>query len=106
MPSHDVTLVRGVADSKVLTLIRSAGACCASVNVPGADDPINPAQLFSRDRSSWTALFGDSVRPPWSATSAVDAKWSKSYANTRDVDDSSLLVKALRAPHWTDVEGT
>jgi hypothetical protein len=57
MPSHDVTLVTGVADSNVLTLIRPDGTCRASVNVPGADDPMNPALLFSHRFSLWNALL-------------------------------------------------
>jgi hypothetical protein len=55
MPSHD-TLVTGVADSNVSTLIRPAEICRASLNVPGADDPVNPALLFSRDLPCWTVV--------------------------------------------------
>ena len=73
MPSHDVTLVTGVADWKLMALIRSGNACRASVSVHDADDPMNPAQLFSREGSSLTALLAVLCFHLWSAVFAVFA---------------------------------
>lgn len=54
-----------------MALIRSGNACRASVSVHDADDPMNPAQLFSREGSSLTALLAVLCFHLWSAVFAV-----------------------------------
>lgn len=86
MPLHDVTLATGVASSKVSALIRSDSVCRASVDVHDADDPINPAQLFSRDYSPSDAMLRKRCAVGAQSSLWIEM-WSKGYEITRDVID-------------------
>lgn len=56
MPSNDVTLVTARRGFKADGDDSLGWRYCASVSVQGADDPIDPAQLFSRECAYWNVL--------------------------------------------------